>query len=82
MSNNYDFKVVWCPICSQGWVEIVKDVATQELYVMCSDCETEWDNPENITTSNARIELSENQVTNPTIEEIRNINWEKYIINE
>ncbi|MFC3883446.1 hypothetical protein ACFOU2_07910 [Bacillus songklensis] len=82
MFETYDFKVAWCPICSQGWIEIVKDVETKELFVMCNECENEWNHPTNIKASKARTEVSENPVIKPIYEEIKSIGWEKYIINE
>lgn len=30
--NYYRHKVKWCPICSQGWVEIVKDMETVHCF--------------------------------------------------
>jgi formate dehydrogenase maturation protein FdhE len=78
----YKNKVAWCPICSQGWVEIVKDVETKELYVMCDECENEWNHPEKVEVSKAKTETNDNRVMKPTDEEIRSANWEKYIINE
>ncbi|MGE7978349.1 hypothetical protein [Psychrobacillus sp. NPDC093200] len=78
----YENKVAWCPICSQGWLEIVKDTITDELFILCSECENEWDNPVEITISTAREEVSENIVSEPTLEEISQINWNKYILKE
>ncbi|MEW4286213.1 hypothetical protein [Priestia koreensis] len=82
MWENFEFKIAWCPICSQGWVEIVKDIETKELYVMCNECENEWDHPLEVKTSKARTEINENLVTIPTIEEIQSVDWGKYIIKE
>lgn len=39
------YKIAWCPICDQGWVEIVKDSKTSQLYAYCTECETEWNDP-------------------------------------
>ncbi|MGE7978342.1 hypothetical protein [Psychrobacillus sp. NPDC093200] len=80
--RDYENKVAWCPICSQGWIEIVKDTITDELFVLCSECENEWDSPLEITVSNAREEVSENLVSEPTKEEIIQIKWDKYILEE
>ncbi|MET3195238.1 hypothetical protein [Bacillus sp. OAE603] len=74
-------KVAWCPICEQGWVEIVKDVETNELFVMCDECENEWNQPSEVKSFTARTENNANRVTTPTDEEIKSVNWEKYIIN-
>lgn len=76
----YKNKVAWCPICSQGWVQIVRDVETKELFVMCDECESEWNHPEDVKELEARSEINDNRVTTPTVEEIRMASWEKYII--
>ena len=36
------YKIAWCPLCEQGWVVIVKDKQTSQLYAYCTECETEW----------------------------------------
>lgn len=77
----YKNKVAWCPICSQGWVQIVKDVETKILYVMCDECESEWKHPDDVMVLKARSDINDNRVTTPTDEEIRIAGWEKYIIN-
>jgi len=76
----YKNKVAWCPICSQGWVQIVRDVETKELFVMCDECESEWNHPEDVKVLDARSDINDNRVTTPTDEEIRMASWEKYII--
>jgi len=76
----YFYKVSWCPICSQGWVEIVKDTVTNELSLICSECENEWDNPIGISDNNAKEEISDNFVTEPTMEEVKKKNWDKYML--
>ncbi|PWW17063.1 hypothetical protein DFO73_1347 [Cytobacillus oceanisediminis] len=78
----YLYKVAWCPICSQGWIEIVKDVETKELFLMCEECLSEWEHPNNVTVKNVISEINDNQVTAPTHKEIRSADWEKYIIKE
>lgn len=82
MSNDNYFKVAWCPICEQGWVEIVKDIDTNKLYVLCDECENEWETPMDINKTNAQTEIVNNRVTSPSLEEIKKINWEKYILTE
>ena len=39
------YKIAWCPLCEQGWVVIVKDKHTSQLYAYCTECETEWNDP-------------------------------------
>ena len=74
----YSFKVVWCPVCNQGWVEIVKDKKTNELFLCCSECETEWLNPEEIK-SGSGTHGKFGQTMAPRIEEIKLLNWHRYI---
>ncbi|UPM54803.1 hypothetical protein [Gottfriedia acidiceleris] len=56
--NYYKNKVAWCPICDQGWVEIVKDVVTNDLFVYCNECESEWNQPSEVNSLNDRTELT------------------------
>jgi len=35
-----------CPVCGQGRLIIARDNASQDLYVLCEECESEWDSPE------------------------------------
>ena len=35
-----------CPTCSQGRQLIARENDTQKLYVVCEECESEWQNPE------------------------------------
>ncbi|MBT2688371.1 hypothetical protein J7I93_09270 [Bacillus sp. ISL-47] len=75
------FKVKWCPICDQGWVEIVKDSKTGLLYLLCSECENEWEHPKNIAVDTARTEINyENPVASPTVEDVKRIEWDNYIL--
>lgn len=79
MRNQYQNKVKWCPICDQGWVEIMKDIDNNKLFLICSECESEWGNPEAIFVSNEKEQLCEN-ISAPTDEEIKKMGWEKYTI--
>jgi len=31
--NKYEFKVAWCGLCEQGWIEIVKSKENNHLYL-------------------------------------------------
>ena len=31
------YKIAWCPLCEQGWVVIVKDKQTSQLYAYCTE---------------------------------------------
>ena len=35
-----------CPLCSQGRLIVAKDNGSAQLYVLCKECESEWESPE------------------------------------
>jgi len=77
----YEFKVKWCPVCNQGWVEIVQDKVSKTLFLCCTECETEWVQPDEVNVENGtqnRFGL----VENPSKDVIESKGWERYIINE
>lgn len=77
-----DNKVKWCPICNQGWVEIVKDVKTGQLFCCCSECESEWDDASNIERKSANSPEKYGKIYDPEEEEIVKKGWDKYILRE
>jgi formate dehydrogenase maturation protein FdhE len=45
-TNDTEFALVgYCPICGQGRQFIARERETGSYYVMCEDCESEWDSP-------------------------------------
>ena len=72
------YKVSWCPICQQGWVEIVKEEKTGMLFLCCDECEAEWTVPNDIgINTGTRFEFG--NVIEPTIEDIEAKDWLRYI---
>jgi len=72
------YKVIWCPICRQGWVEIVKERKTGMLFLCCDECEAEWTNPDAIDANNGtRFKFGE--VIEPTVEDIELMDWLRYV---
>ncbi|AKB32387.1 hypothetical protein MSSIH_1697 [Methanosarcina siciliae HI350] len=81
MIDLYQYKVAWCPICNQGWVEIAKDTSSKELFLFCEECESEWDDPLNIkkdTSTRDKYGL----VEVPSLAEIQDKKWYEYIIKD
>jgi hypothetical protein len=35
-----------CKVCGQGRLIVARDETSKSLYVLCEECESEWDNPE------------------------------------
>lgn len=79
--DTYEFKIGWCKICNQGWLEIVKDKADQKLFICCSECESEWDSPEKTNDTKLSTQNKYGMVETPTINEIEAYGWMKYIKN-
>ncbi|MCT8978799.1 hypothetical protein N4T77_19650 [Clostridium sp. CX1] len=73
------YRIRWCPICTQGWIEIVKAIDTNELYVCCLECETEWESPKDALDLKVGTHDLYGMVTVPTFEEVCSKGWEKYI---
>lgn len=65
-----DFIVGWCPVCDQGWVELVKEGVTGKLFFCCMECETEWNVSVQIKADNGTHDRFR-QAIKPTIEEIK-----------
>lgn len=79
LDNSIIYKVSWCPVCDQGWVEIVKDKNSGQLFVCCNECETEWEKPEDIHDTKLGTIGKHGMIVKPLLEEIESIKWDKYI---
>ena len=86
-NKNYATKIGWCAFCNQGWLEIWKTVKTNNLTVVCSECDSQYDSPEealneNTRNRNARLYSVEiDGITiDPTNEELAEVDWQRYII--
>lgn len=77
--KSYINKVGWCPVCAQGWVQIVKDVTTQDLFVCCSECETEWKSPNDIDKKNSGTHGTHGKISEPLSEEINQKGWASFV---
>ena len=79
--ETFDFKIGWCRICNQGWLEIVKDKETQKLFICCTECESEWDSPEITNDVKLSTHNKYGMIEMPTYDEIKVYGWEKYTEN-
>ena len=74
------YKIAWCPLCGQGWVVIVKDKQTSQLYAYCTECETEWNDPTKGIKEESCLSFGTfGQFVPPSFEEISKSDWYKYI---
>jgi transcription elongation factor Elf1 len=64
-----------CPICGQGQVVAVKNPATQQLLVMCDDCESQWRTPDAARSYENALTDEVRDVEPATTEEIKLAGW-------
>jgi hypothetical protein len=76
----HNFKVSWCPICCQGWVIVAKDETTQELFLYCTECETEWKEPEYVLRNHSSIRNKYGFAIQPTLQEVQYKGWSAYLL--
>jgi hypothetical protein len=78
MNNN--FHIGWCPFCNQGWVNVVKNSALDKLFLLCEECDTIWDNPDDLKLDNPITREFEDKLELPSTIEVQKIGWDKLII--
>ena len=77
VNNYYKNKVKWCVICNQGWLEIQKEAVSNKLILCCSECESVWENPNDIKNPDKATSTDE-LLIEPNDNEIGH--WAEYII--
>ena len=71
-------KVGNCDIC-EGNIIIVKEPKFNILLVMCDECQSEWNSPEDFLSGKPVITDEHEKVVDASIQEIINNGWDKYI---
>jgi predicted AAA+ superfamily ATPase len=74
------FHIAWCPFCNQGWVDIVQDAISNELFVLCDECDTKWNNPIDVQQNKPVLYDAEDKVKIPVLDEIQKSGWDKWLI--
>ena len=72
-----------CPICrGYGRLEIDKDFIDNEYLVMCEECLAEWKTPQDALNNinGRRCSCPEARVRSASLDEIREMGWEKFIV--
>jgi hypothetical protein len=72
-----------CPICGDyGMLEIIYNFKKKNCSIMCDECLAEWKNPEDAlkNANGFRKSYIEVEAKTATIEEIKEMGWEKYIL--
>lgn len=73
MMSEYSFGA--CQICGQGQLIAVRDIATQQLLVMCDDCESQWRSPDEARLFNKALSQEIRSVEIATLEEMVAAGW-------
>ena len=69
-----------CPLCGQGEVIIVKENLTNDLLLICDDCESQWENPMVLISGGDPIDQEYSNLDEKiSDEEIKRAGWDKYI---
>ncbi len=79
---NYPTKVKRCPICKQGWVQIVKEISSGQIYLCCSECDAEWADPSTINENNCLQFNTYGEYIVVSPDEIKAKSWGKYVLEE
>ncbi|WP_341201338.1 hypothetical protein [Planomicrobium okeanokoites] len=80
MYPTYNFKVAWCLVCAQGWVEIVREKETNNLFFLCEECETQWKTITDVLNNKNGIHDDTSIVTEPFLEEVERMGWSGLIL--
>lgn len=76
------FYIGSCPICNEyGRLEIDRDTTSGQCIIICEECLAEWQNPEDaLKNINGKRQVCKaNVLRSATLEEIKEIGWEKFI---
>ena len=74
-----------CPICQgYGMLEVVISEQNNDCSIMCDECFVQWKNPEDAlrNVKGYRDMTSGNIMRSATTDEVKTVNWERYITNQ
>ena len=81
-------KIAWCSVCDQGWIHIFKDKLGNypNLYMECDECYACWTSATDVlgkekVDADLALYNIETWSVVPSVAEIRQYGWEKYLIN-
>ncbi|MCK7544073.1 hypothetical protein MLC59_07815 [Marinobacter bryozoorum] len=64
-----------CPVCRQGELIVVKDPAREMLLVICDDCESQWDSPENAVKGGPPLMDEAESLQDASYGDLENAGW-------
>ncbi len=68
-----------CPVCVQGRQVIARENDTEKMYVVCEDCESEWDTPQDAKAKKAPSRDIFGASTFLSRDEIAGHPWEEFL---
>ncbi len=71
--ENYTFGE--CPICRQGKLLAVKRVSTGQLFIMCDDCESQWQSPDDARSFENAFSEEVRDIQKTSFDEIKAAGW-------
>lgn len=78
---NSNFHVGWCPFCNQGWIDIVKEADSNKLFLLCMECDTLWEKPEDIEIARPLVDYHFSGVSiELELKEIEVRGWTDFLI--
>ena len=64
-----------CPICGQGQLVAMKSSSTGHLLVMCDECESQWQSPDQAQSFKNALPHEIFDIQRASLEEIRKSHW-------
>ncbi len=67
-----------CPICRQGQLQAMKSVSGDRLLLMCDDCESQWQSPQEAESYENALH-TEVRVIPASDEEVSAAGWDEFL---
>jgi hypothetical protein len=81
VTTKYEFKAGWCPFCHQGWIAFVKQSLSNDMCLLCLECDTAWKSPIDYLTNKPLLEdVFKGKALPVSRDEISEKGWEKFIL--
>lgn len=70
-----------CPVCEQGRLFVTKILDTNELFLLCEECESAWLGPEQIDVK-THFDFQGKRTTRADRKDIEHSGWLRYPLTE
>ena len=64
-----------CPVCGQGQLVAMKSASTKNLLIMCDECESQWQSPDQAQSFKNALPIEIRDIQNASLDEIKNCGW-------